>query len=58
MHFDLIDLRLFLHVQEAGTITGGAAASPMTLLRPASAFAAWRIRSARRCCRVRRVAFN
>ena len=31
MHFDLIDLRLFLHVQEAGTITGGAAASHMTL---------------------------
>ena len=31
MHFDLTDLRLFLHVQEAGTITGGAAASYMTL---------------------------
>ena len=31
MHFDLIDLRLFLHVQEAGTITGGAPASQMTL---------------------------
>ena len=31
MHFDLTDLRLFLHVQEAGTITGGAAASHMTL---------------------------
>lgn len=31
MHFDLIDLRLFLHVQEAGTITGAAAASHMTL---------------------------
>ena len=30
-HFDLTDLRLFLHVQEAGTITGGAAASHMTL---------------------------
>ena len=31
MHFDLTDLRLFLHVQEAGTITGGAPASHMTL---------------------------
>ena len=31
MRFDLTDLRLFLHVHEAGTITGGAHASHMTL---------------------------
>ncbi|MDB6001623.1 MAG: LysR-family transcriptional regulator [Rhizobacter sp.] len=31
MHLDLIDLRLFLHVHETGTITGGAARSHMTL---------------------------
>ena len=31
MRFDLIDLRLFLNVHEAGTITGGAQASHMTL---------------------------
>jgi DNA-binding transcriptional LysR family regulator len=31
MRFDLVDLRLFLNVHEAGTITGGAAASHMTL---------------------------
>ena len=31
MRFDLTDLRLFLNVHEAGTITGGAAASHMTL---------------------------
>jgi DNA-binding transcriptional LysR family regulator len=31
MRFDLTDLRLFLHVHEAGTITGGAQASHMTL---------------------------
>jgi len=29
--FDLIDLQLFLHVHEAGSITAGAARSPMTL---------------------------
>jgi DNA-binding transcriptional LysR family regulator len=31
MRFDLTDLRLFLNVYEAGTITGGAEASHMTL---------------------------
>lgn len=31
MRFDLTDLRLFLHVHEAGTITGGAQRSCMTL---------------------------
>src|ERR1700712_1089651 len=31
MRFDLVDLRLFVHVHEAGTITGGAARSHMTL---------------------------
>ena len=31
MRLDLIDLRLFLHVQVAGTITGGAELSHMTL---------------------------
>lgn len=31
MHFDLTDLRLFLNVQQAGTITGGAQATHMTL---------------------------
>ncbi len=31
MRFDLTDMRLFLNVHEAGTITGGAAASHMTL---------------------------
>ncbi len=31
MRFDLTDLRLFLNVHEAGTITGGAQASHMTL---------------------------
>ncbi|MEG1770274.1 MAG: LysR substrate-binding domain-containing protein [Comamonas sp.] len=31
MRFDLTDLRLFLHVHEAGTITGGAERSHMTL---------------------------
>ena len=31
MRFDLTDLRLFLNVQQAGSITGGAAASHMTL---------------------------
>ncbi|MEF7612291.1 LysR family transcriptional regulator [Aquincola sp. MAHUQ-54] len=31
MRFDLTDLRLFLHVHTAGTITGGAEASHMTL---------------------------
>lgn len=31
MRFDLTDLRLFLHVLEAGTITGGAESTHMTL---------------------------
>lgn len=31
MHLDLTDLRLFVHVVEAGTLTGGAAATHMTL---------------------------
>lgn len=31
MRFDLTDLRLFVHVHEAGTITGGAERSHMTL---------------------------
>jgi len=31
MRFDLTDLRLFVNVHEAGTITGGADASHMTL---------------------------
>lgn len=31
MRFDLTDLRLFVHVYEAGSITGGAALSHMTL---------------------------
>ncbi|MBN9410554.1 MAG: LysR family transcriptional regulator [Burkholderiales bacterium] len=31
MRFDLVDLRLFVHVHDAGTITGGAEASHMTL---------------------------
>jgi DNA-binding transcriptional LysR family regulator len=31
MHLDLIDLRLFVNVLEAGTLTGGAAATHMTL---------------------------
>lgn len=31
MRFDLTDLRLFLNVQEAGSITGGGAATHMTL---------------------------
>lgn len=31
MRFDLTDLRLFAHVHQAGTITGGAALSHMTL---------------------------
>ncbi len=31
MRYDLIDLRLFLHVHEAGSITAGAARSHMTL---------------------------
>lgn len=31
MHADLIDLRLFLHIHEAGSITGGAERSHMTL---------------------------
>lgn len=31
MHLDLIDLRLFLHVVEAGSITGGAARSHLAL---------------------------
>lgn len=31
MHFDLIDLRLFLHVVEAGSITAGAARSGLAL---------------------------
>lgn len=31
MHFDLTDLRLFLNVHAAGTITGGASRSHMTL---------------------------
>lgn len=31
MHFDLTDLRLFLHVAEAGSITGGAACSGLAL---------------------------
>ena len=31
MHFDLTDLRLFLHVAEAGSITGGAARSGLAL---------------------------
>jgi len=31
MHFDLIDLRLFLHVAEAGSITAGAACSGLAL---------------------------
>lgn len=31
MHIDLTDLQLFLHIQEAGSITGGALRSHMTL---------------------------
>ena len=31
MHFDLTDLRLFLHVAEAGSITAGAARSGLAL---------------------------
>lgn len=31
MRFDLTDLRLFLHVVEAGSLTAGAARSHMTL---------------------------
>ncbi len=31
MHFDLIDLKLFLHVNEAGNITAGAARSHLSL---------------------------
>ena len=31
MHFDLTDLRLFVHVHEAGTITGGAERSHLAL---------------------------
>lgn len=31
MHFDLIDLRLFLHIVEAGSITGGAARAGLAL---------------------------
>ena len=31
MHFDLIDLRLFLHVVETGSITAGAARSGLAL---------------------------
>jgi DNA-binding transcriptional LysR family regulator len=31
MHFDLTDLRLFANVHDAGTITGGASATHMTL---------------------------
>jgi DNA-binding transcriptional LysR family regulator len=31
MHFDLIDLKLFLHVCEAGNITGGASRSHLSL---------------------------
>lgn len=31
MHFDLVDLRLFLHVAEAGSITAGAARSGLAL---------------------------
>jgi len=33
MHFDLTDLRLFLHVAEAGSITAGAARSGLALCR-------------------------
>jgi len=31
LHLDLVDLRLFLHVVEAGSITGGAARSHLAL---------------------------
>ena len=31
MHFDLTDLRLFLHIHDTGSITAGAARMPLTL---------------------------
>ena len=40
MHFDLTDLRLFVHVHEAGSITGGAQRSHLALAS-ASEAARW-----------------
>ena len=55
MRFDLTDLRLFLHVQETGSITAGARRSNMTLAS-ASACAAWKTRWACPCCCAARAA--
>ncbi len=55
MHFDLIDLRLYLNILDAGNITAGAARSHLSLaaaichwLRPARGSVPWKPLSARR----------
>ena len=50
MRFDLTDLRLFLHVAEAASITGGAARSAWRWHPRAPGSAGWRRNSAPRCC--------
>ena len=48
MHFDLIDLRLYLHILDSGNITAGAARSHLSLLPPAHASEPWSLHWASR----------
>jgi hypothetical protein len=50
MRFDLVDLQLFLHVVEAGSITGGATRAHLSLASAANASTAWKTAWACRCC--------
>jgi DNA-binding transcriptional LysR family regulator len=49
MHFDLVDLRLFLHVAEAGSITAGAEHAGLSLASASARVGAWKSRPAHRC---------
>ncbi|MFC0386679.1 helix-turn-helix domain-containing protein [Muricoccus vinaceus] len=49
MHFDPTDLRLFLHVVEAGSITAGAARAGLSLASASTRVRGWRTRLGCRC---------
>lgn len=58
MHFDLADLRLFIHIGESPSLTQGARRA---FLSPAAASARikrWRVNSIRACCTETAVALN
>src|SRR5262245_39017072 len=50
MPFDLTDLRLFLQIVEAGSITQGAERAHLALAAASTRSATWKPRSARRYC--------